>query len=300
MVGIVTFSRWNQLLRILAQNMPLIVITGIPCSGKSTVTKAIKEHLETQSKKVLVVSEDEILERNGDDRNVTLSDSIKEKTLRSELKGQVLRHLTKDTVVILDALNYIKGYRYELYCASKSVKTTQVTVHCDISSPTGWAWNESRFDEKNKWSKETFDALVMRYEPPIGTNRWDSPLLLSLEAIPLNLESLEAALFDRKPPPPNQSTQCQPLSSTNFLHELDKTTSSINSALLEAQKLGLGGSDLKVPGTEERVRATRHVTMAELAKTKRQFINYAKTRAIEDVGKLATMFVQYLNSTLFN
>ena len=62
----------------------------------------------------------------------------------------------------------------------------------------------------------------------------------------------------------------------------------------------LGGSDLKVPGTEERVRATRHVTMAELAKTKRQFINYAKTRAIEDVGKLATMFVQYLNSTLFN
>ena len=82
----------------------------------------------------------------------------------------------------------------------------------------------------------------MRYEPPIGTNRWDSPLLLSLEAIPLNLESLEAALFDRKPPPPNQSTQCQPLSSTNFLHELDKTTSSINSALLEAQKLGLGKS----------------------------------------------------------
>ena len=34
--------------------MPLIVITGIPCSGKSTVTKAIKEHLETQSKKVRI------------------------------------------------------------------------------------------------------------------------------------------------------------------------------------------------------------------------------------------------------
>ena len=64
--------------------------------------------------------------------------------------------------------------------------------------------------------------------------------------------------------------------------------------------LSLGGSDLKVPGTEERIMATRNVTMAELAKTKRQFINYAKTRAIEDVGKLATMFVQYLNSTLFS
>merc|ERR1712020_339967 len=241
-----------------------------------------------------MISDDRILQQNKQDKNVVLNDSIKEKTLRSDLKSQVLRDLTKDTVVILDGLNYIKGYRYELYCASKSVKTTQVTVHCDISPPTAWTWNETRNDEKNQWSKETFDSLVMRYEAPIGTNRWDSPLLLSLEAIPLNLDALEAALFDRKPPPPNQSTQCQPLSSTNFLHELDKTTSSINSAILEAQKLGLGASDLKVPGTEERVQATRNVTMAELAKTKRQFINYAKARAIEDVGKLATMFVQYL------
>ena len=105
---------------------------------------------------VLVVSEDEILERNGDDRNVTLSDSIKEKTLRSELKGQVLRHLTKDTVVILDALNYIKGYRYELYCASKSVKTTQVTVHCDISSPTGITIPVVEFSRKRYKIRKVF------------------------------------------------------------------------------------------------------------------------------------------------
>ena len=152
----------------------------------------------------------------------------------------------------------------------------------------------------DQWSKEVFDALVARFEAPIGTNRWDSPLLLSLEAIPLNLENLECALYDRKPPPPNLSTQNQPLSSTNFLQELDKTTSSIISAILEAQKLNLGGDFVKVPGTEEKVNLSRNVTMAELARTKRQFINYAKARAIEDVQKLATMFVQYLNSTLFN
>eukprot|EP00093_Oithona_nana_P008778 08778.XXX_368900_369733_1 [CDS] Oithona nana genome sequencing. len=277
--------------------MPLVTITGIPCSGKSTVAKNIKEHLEKSQKKVIIVSEDELLDQNEMDKNIVLNDSIKEKTLRSDLKGQVLRHLSKDTVVILDALNYIKGYRYELYCASKSVKTTQITVHCDISPPNAWNWNETRIDKK--WSKETFDALVMRYEAPIGTNRWDAPLFLSLEAIPLNLEAVEAALYDRKPTPPNRSTQCQPLSSTNFLQELDKTTSAIITAILEAQKLGLT-DDAKVPGTEERIHATRNVTMAELARTKRQFINYAKARAIEDVNKLATMFVQYLNTTLFN
>ena len=32
--------------------MPLIIITGIPCSGKSTVTKKIQTHLKKQSKEV--------------------------------------------------------------------------------------------------------------------------------------------------------------------------------------------------------------------------------------------------------
>ncbi len=278
--------------------MPLVIITGIPSSGKSRVSHKIKAHYENSNKKVVLVSEDQILQTSDEGKNVLLNDAVKEKTLRSDLKGQVIRHLTKDTVVVFDGLNYIKGFRYELYCASKSVKTTQVTVHCDISPATAWEWNEAR-PESDRWSKNTFDALVMRYEAPIGTNRWDSPLLLSLEAIPLNFESLDEALFLRKPPPPNQSTQCQPLSSTSFLHELDKTTSAINSAILEGQKLGLSGN-LKVPRTDERVSATRTVTMAELAKAKRQFISYAKARAIEDVEKLATMFVQYLNSTLFS
>ena len=279
--------------------MPLVLITGIPCSGKTNVAKNIKDHLEQKGKNVILVSEDELLSQQSEHKNILMNDSLKEKPLRADLKGQVLRNLTKDTVVILDALNYIKGYRYELYCASKSLKTTQVTVHCDISPPTAWTWNESRSEESEKWSKETFDALVMRYEAPIGTNRWDSPLFLSLEAIPLKLDLLEAALFDRKPPPPNQSTQCQPLSSTNFLQELDKSTSAIISSILEAQKLGLA-DNIKVPGTDERVNATRNITMAELARTKRQFITYAKARAIEDVKKLATMFVQYVNSTLFS
>ena len=280
--------------------MPLVTITGIPCSGKSTVAQTIKDHVDKMGKKSIIICEDEVIKSNfSEDKNVLLNDSKREKTLRSDLKGQVIRDLSKDTVVILDGLNYIKGFRYELYCASKTVKTTQITVHCDISPHTAWSWNKSRSDDDNaKWTKETFDALVMRYEAPIGTNRWDAPLFLALEAIPLNMESVEAALFDRKPPPPNQSTQCQPLSSTNFLQELDRSTSTIIAAILEAQKLGLA-EDVKVPGTDERINATRKVNMAELARTKRQFITYAKARAIEDVSKLSTMFVQYLNTTLF-
>lgn len=75
--------------------MPLVVITGIPCSGKSTVAKRIKKYLEDQGKKVCLISEDELVLQSEEGRNVILNDSTKEKTIRSDLKGQVLRHLSK-------------------------------------------------------------------------------------------------------------------------------------------------------------------------------------------------------------
>lgn len=38
------------------------------------------------------------------------------------------RHLSKETVVILDSLNYIKGYRYELYCIARALRTPNCVV----------------------------------------------------------------------------------------------------------------------------------------------------------------------------
>jgi len=43
-------------------------------------------------------------------------------------------------------------------------------IHCDVSPAEAWQWNESR-PEEDRYSKETFDGLVARYEPPIGSNR---------------------------------------------------------------------------------------------------------------------------------
>ena len=42
---------------------------------------------------------------------MVFSDSKREKEVRGKLKAEVLRRLNKDDVVILDAANYIKGYR---------------------------------------------------------------------------------------------------------------------------------------------------------------------------------------------
>ena len=47
----------------------------------------------------------------------------------------------------------------------------------------------------------------MRYEAPEGRNRWDSPLFTIQPEDILPFQEIEAALYNRKAPTPNQSTQ---------------------------------------------------------------------------------------------
>lgn len=104
------------------------------------------------------------------------------------------------------------GYRYELYCISKSAKTTQCTLHIDTSAEKSWELNLKK-SESSQYSKDTFDALIMRFEAPDGRNRWDSPLFTIQPDDELPYEHISAALLQRKAPPPNQSTQ-----SVSILH----------------------------------------------------------------------------------
>ena len=56
-----------------------------------------------------------------------------EKKARSMLMSSVERLLNKDTVVIADAMNYIKGFRYQLYCVAKSLRTPHCIVRYYIN-----------------------------------------------------------------------------------------------------------------------------------------------------------------------
>lgn len=44
----------------------------------------------------------------------------------------VERFLTKDDIVIVDAMNYIKGFRYQLYCLARAIGTP----HCVVRDST--------------------------------------------------------------------------------------------------------------------------------------------------------------------
>jgi tRNA uridine 5-carbamoylmethylation protein Kti12 len=81
-------------------------------------------------------------------------------------------------LVILDSLNYIKGFRYELHCISKAAGTKHGVIWLICNEDKVTKWNEKRSAKKENYyyTKEMMDELITRYEPPDQRNRWDRPL----------------------------------------------------------------------------------------------------------------------------
>lgn len=274
--------------------MPLIIITGFPASGKTTRAREIKDYIQKDcDRSVNMISDHSV----GVERNKVYEDSKKEKETRGTLKSSVQRDLNKDTVTILDSLNYIKGFRYELYCVTKECQTTHCVIHCDTSAEDVAEWNMAR-EESEQYSPEILNALIMRFEAPKPNNRWDSPLFVIQKDDILPYEAISDAIFKRKAPPPNASTLPQPLSSTNFLYELDRITKDILDVIMEGQKMSVPGDQIGIPGASDKITLTRTLTLAELQRNRRQFITYTKMHPVDDATKLSNMFVQYLNNTL--
>uniref|UniRef100_A0AAX7V3H8 Protein KTI12 homolog n=1 Tax=Astatotilapia calliptera TaxID=8154 RepID=A0AAX7V3H8_ASTCA len=262
--------------------MPLIVMCGYPCSGKSRRAEELKVYFEESTeRKVHIVGDGSL----GVEKNTVYADSQKEKNVRASLKAEVERKVNKDDIVILDSLNYIKGYRYELFCLIKHAQTPhclvsrQLNIHFEKMLPSNAIvvclrvffvkvysltsheesslWNTNR-DAADEYNQDIFDALVQRFEAPDSRNRWDSPLFTILKDDTLPVEAISDALFKRKAPPPNQSTQSQPLSSANFLYELDKITQDVLMAIFNAQKTSVPGDLIAVPGASEKISFFKH------------------------------------------
>ncbi|OQR73187.1 protein KTI12-like [Tropilaelaps mercedesae] len=257
--------------------MPLIVITGYPSCGKSTRARQLEKFFTAKypEKKVKIVSADANI-----DRNSVFAEAHLEKEVRAKLMAEVQRELRRDNLVIIDAHNYIKGYRYELYCLSKSVKTTQCTLSLPINIDVAWTWNSSK-PEQDRYSRETFDALILRYEDPDSKNRWDTPLIAVHEGEEIAFADVDAALFQRKAPPPNKATQPDPVLSTNFLYDLDRLTQETVESVLK------NPDDL----------VSRRVTLPELSRLRRQFINYVRQNPIQDTNKIRPLFENYIRNT---
>ncbi|EHB07909.1 KTI12-like protein [Heterocephalus glaber] len=248
--------------------MTLIVLCGLPYSGKSRRAEQLRQALAAEGRSVYVVDDASVL---GTEDATVYCDSAREKALRGTLRASVERRLSRHDVVILDSLNNIKGFRYELYCLARAAHTPMCLVYCV------------------RPGSRSLGPPVDEVEEHQGRNLSE----------PMPLAEIQAALFENRAPRPHQSTQSQLLASSSFLHQLDQVTNRVLARLLEAQKSAVPGDLLTLPGTSEHLRFTWPLTMAELSRLRRQFISYTKMHPnSENLPQLANMFLQYLSQSL--
>lgn len=170
--------------------MPVIIITGHPRIGKTRTAHLIAERAanmpDSPYNTITIVNEESAMPDKT--KHDAYCNSHAEKSTRAALKSAFERALcggsgNTTNLVILDSLNYIKGYRYELHCIARAHRQQ----YCVL-----WLLNDVRYsgsgnddvgiqESSNEQadealSEEAMDALVMRYEAPDGRNRWDKPL----------------------------------------------------------------------------------------------------------------------------
>lgn len=119
-------SIFVDFLQLSNNRMALIVLSGLPCSGKSSVAEAIAADLrarDTLSMKIQIVNDETV-----NVQRTAYATQKSEKPARAAILAAVARSLARDTIVICDGMNYIKGFRYQLFCAAREINARVCTV----------------------------------------------------------------------------------------------------------------------------------------------------------------------------
>lgn len=139
--------------------MALVTISGYPCSGKSRRAQELRDYLNKRLSEpsydgptfqLHVISDDSLsIGRNVYDGKsrwmpaITTQrgplDGRAEKPARGAVFTALTRALGKQSIVIMDGMNYIKGYRYQMYCAAREVQVRMCTVRLFPIETRSWA-----------------------------------------------------------------------------------------------------------------------------------------------------------------
>ena len=218
-----------------------------------------------------------------------------EDRVRTALKGQVLRFLNSETVVIMDSLNYNKSYRYEVKCHAKSIATTSVTICVRAPPETCAGWNAPR---ANRYTDEMLPELIARFEEPLPSHRWDQPLFPVTPDDALPCEAICAALFERFTGRINFSVVQNKVESSTGVTQIDAVTQDIITAVMRIvnSPTFVGGDPIAVPQSSQRVVLPRKVSVAEINRVRRSFLKLVQQNLITVDAHCGDTFVAFLNS----
>ncbi|KAJ9152189.1 Chromatin associated protein KTI12 [Coniochaeta hoffmannii] len=275
--------------------MPLIILTGLPTSGKTTRANQLHAYLSErisshQSQtgntappyRLHLISDTSLsIPRTVYDLSAVpahaRSANSSEKDARAAVYGAVKRVLSPRDIVVLDGLNYIKGWRYQLFCEAKNLSTPSCVLQVGCVPDRARGVNEARLerrarrekrdggevgdgdggeddDEEEPYEPPNWENLVFRYEEPNPMTRWDSPLFtLVWEDDEARAKEVFDDIWDaiagegRKVVKPNQAAmQRGKDGGGDYLYLLEKETQDIVKQILERQSEE-GGGEVRIP-----------------------------------------------------
>ncbi|KAJ5593987.1 uncharacterized protein N7459_000195 [Penicillium hispanicum] len=198
--------------------MPLVILTGYPCSGLTYRANQLASLLEKAQDEILAAADTtsparlksrykiHVVASHDSSHPRTVYDHARtEKEARGVAYARAKRVMARDSIVILDGMNYIKGWRYQLWCESKAANTSCCVVHVGTPVDQCVANNEARLrrqedqqksssssetaespteayasapqvDDEEPYPPELLNNLIFRYEEPSTHSRWDKPL----------------------------------------------------------------------------------------------------------------------------
>lgn len=278
--------------------MPLLVLVGWPSSGKTKIVNEIKSHFKDKMTVKVLTDEDAISKYGG--RNKFYAMASAEKELRGDLRSQVERNLNDSTFVIVDSGNYVKGFRYEIYCKAKELRSRYAILEVITDKENVFKYNQLK-PESERYSDDMLNALLNRYEEPNSSHRWDKPHIpyYNTPNGPANdsyLQQINEALFTSPAMKPNISTESKPVADSDYLFKLDQKTSDIVKKILAAQAESI--IDINVPTVGITFTLPRRTSLAELNKLRRQFISLTKLRPPTDDKEVQRCFISFVQSNI--
>lgn len=262
--------------------MPLVVMVGGPCSGKTYFANKIKEYYESKGNTIHLINEESLNVSKKD----CYADSQSERTHRSHIKSEVEKNISDNTITIVDSLNYIKGSRYEFFCLVRNLKTK----HCVIYIKTPLEKCIENNEKEKLYEVDLLKDLYSRMEEPIGSNRWDCPLYVVYPDDEIPFDDLNVSLFEGRKLKEPQSTKSEISFDTNFLFHLDKNCQDVVNSILDQQETITGNFEIE----DIKFSLSKKFTAVQLKKIKMEFIKISKVHPPKDKKETIKNFIEYI------
>jgi len=153
----------------------LLIICGLPASGKTTISKNVASLLEDKHGiTTMVISSDDfrgMLSYSSDGFKPEREASVKalyEKAIAAGLEMGFL--------VVSDDLNYYKSMRSDLRQIAKRSSSDYDIVFIDTPIEQAVKWNQER---GSPIPSSLIEEINQKFDPPKGDYKWDTPLVIA-------------------------------------------------------------------------------------------------------------------------